>query len=221
MLISADGKISTGDIDSRDFDIDLKKIKGVKEGLYQYYDIEKTTDINSFNTGRVMAKIGVNTKKEPKIKSPCTFIIIDNKPHLTDKEVLYLTKWVKRLILVSTNKQHPAFKMQHLSNLEVAYYSKKIDLPKLFVELKDKFKMKRVTLQSGGSINAELFRKGLIDRLSVVVAPCIVGGKNTSSLVDGLSLRKESDLKYIKTLSLDKIKRLKNSYLHIIYKVAS
>lgn len=221
MLISADGKISTGDIDSRDFDIDLKKVKGVKEGLYQYYDIEKTTDINSFNTGRVMAKIGVNTKKEPKIKSPCTFIIIDNKPHLTGKGILYLTKWVRRLILVTTNKQHPALKMQNLNNLEVVYYSKKIDLLNLFVDLKEKFKMKRITLQSGGSMNAELFRNGLVDRLSIVVAPCIIGGKNTPSLVDGLSLRKEIDLKFIKTLTLDKIKRLKNSYLHIIYKVAS
>lgn len=221
MLMSADGKISTGDIDSRDFDIDLKKVKGVKEGLYQYYDIEKTTDINSFNTGRVMAKIGVNTKKEPQIKSPCTFIIVDNKPHLTDKGVLYLTKWVKRLILVTTNKQHPAFMMRNLNNLEVVFHSKKVDLTRLFIDLKEKFKMKKITLQSGGSMNAELFRKGLIDRLSVVVVPCIVGGKDTPSLVDGLSLRKDSDLKYIKTLSLDKVQKLKNSYLHIIYKVVS
>jgi len=35
MLTSLDGKISTGENDKRDFDKDLKKIKGIKEGLQQ------------------------------------------------------------------------------------------------------------------------------------------------------------------------------------------
>ena len=50
MLQSVDGKISTGDIDKRDFDRDLPKIKEVKNGLHQYYDIEKTTDMFLFFT---------------------------------------------------------------------------------------------------------------------------------------------------------------------------
>jgi len=39
MLMSVDGKISTGNIDNRDVDKDFPKIKGIKEGLKQYYDI--------------------------------------------------------------------------------------------------------------------------------------------------------------------------------------
>lgn len=46
MLMSVDGKISTGSVDALDFDKDFPKIKGIKDGLKQYYDIEKTTDIN-------------------------------------------------------------------------------------------------------------------------------------------------------------------------------
>ena len=53
MLMSVDGKISTGETDELDFDQDLPKISGVKEGLHQYYDIEKTTDLWSL-------KINVN-----------------------------------------------------------------------------------------------------------------------------------------------------------------
>ncbi len=221
MLISADGKISTGDVDSRDFDNDLKKIKGIKEGLHQYYEIEKMTDINSFNTGRVMAKIGVNDKKEPKFKSPCNFIIVDNKPHLTKSGVLYLTKWVRKLFLVTNNKNHPAFKMRNLENLEILYYPKKIDWIKLFIDLKTKYRMNKITIQSGGNMNAELLRAGLIDQVSIVVSPCLVGGKDTSSLIDGFSLRKENELQHVKALVLQKVKSLKNSYLHIVYKVIS
>lgn len=36
MLMSVDGKISTGKTDALDFDIDLPLIEGVKEGLQQY-----------------------------------------------------------------------------------------------------------------------------------------------------------------------------------------
>lgn len=63
MLSSVDGKISTGSGDTLDFDKDLPNIGGdVSKGLYQYYDIEQTTDLWSLNSGRVMNKMGVNRK---------------------------------------------------------------------------------------------------------------------------------------------------------------
>ena len=41
MLMSVDGKISTGVTDERHVDKDYKKIAGIKEGLAQYYEKEK------------------------------------------------------------------------------------------------------------------------------------------------------------------------------------
>lgn len=219
MLQSVDGKISTGDVDFRDVDKDFLKIKGVKEELYQYYDIEKTTDMFSLNTGRVMAKIGVNTKKDEPQKISCSFVIIDSKPHLDIRGVGYITKWAKKLYLVTSNKKHPAFKMPHSDNLEIIYYPRKIDLEDLFAKLKMEYKIKRLTIQSGGTLNAELIRQGLVDYLSLVVAPCLVGGENTPTLIDGESLRKDSELKHIKAMKLMECKMLKNSYLHLHYKL--
>jgi len=60
MLVSLDGKISTGITDDLDFDKDFPNINGLKEGLQQYYDIEQTTDLWSMNSGRVQEKMGVN-----------------------------------------------------------------------------------------------------------------------------------------------------------------
>ncbi len=45
MLMSVDGKISTGAVDSLDMDSDLPTLDGVREGLHQYYEIEQTTDL--------------------------------------------------------------------------------------------------------------------------------------------------------------------------------
>ena len=45
MLMSVDGKISTGVADELDVDKDFPRIAGVSEGLHQYYEIEQTTDL--------------------------------------------------------------------------------------------------------------------------------------------------------------------------------
>ena len=87
MLMSVDGKISTGASDNLDVDKDFPKIAGLKEGLHQYYEIEQTTDLWSLNSGRVQAKLGVNTKDMPN-KTPVSFVIIDNK-HLTEHGIRY------------------------------------------------------------------------------------------------------------------------------------
>lgn len=218
MLTSLDGKISIGDNDELDFDKNLPSIEGVREGLQQYYDIEKTTDIFSFNTGRVMAKIGVNSRTDKPNKMPVTFIIIDNRPHLTKSGIQYLSDWTKKLIIVTTNELHPASELS-LKNLDVLCYPTKIDFENLFLRLKKDFGANRVTIQSGGEMNSELIRKGLIDNISIVVAPVIVGGRNTSTLIDGESLHKESELKLIKALKLVSVTKLKESYLHLRYKV--
>lgn len=220
MIESLDGKISTGDVDSLDVDKDFKRIVGVKEGLHQYYKIEQTTDWYSLNTGRVMAKIGVNERTEEPKKIDVNFIIIDSKPHLNEKGLTYLAKWVKTLYLVTTNKQHPAYKVkEHYPNIEIIAYDNHIDLADLLTKMKEKYGAEKITIQSGGTLNAGWIRQGLIDRVSIVVAPCLIGGRNTQSLIGGESLHTEEDLKKVKALKLIKCDVLENSYLHVQYEV--
>ena len=85
MLMSVDGKITTGASDELDVDKNFPCIKGVKEGLHQYYELEQMTDLWSFNTGRVQKKLGVNEKEFPS-KSPVSFVLLDNH-HLTEHGV--------------------------------------------------------------------------------------------------------------------------------------
>ena len=56
VLVSVDGKISTGDRKEMDFDLDFPHIRGVKDGLNQYYDLELGTDEFSLNTGKTLAR---------------------------------------------------------------------------------------------------------------------------------------------------------------------
>jgi 2,5-diamino-6-(ribosylamino)-4(3H)-pyrimidinone 5'-phosphate reductase len=220
LIQSLDGKITTGDSDALDVDKDFPHISGVKEGLYQYYDLEKLTDPFSLNTGRVMAKIGVNTRTTVPTKIGCSFIIIDNKPHLTEKGTTYMAQWVNKLFLVTTNPNHPAFKLrQKYPNIELIFFDTTIDLSDLLEKLKNDYGIEKLTIQSGGTLNTSWIRDNLIDYVSIVIAPCLIGGTNTQSLLGGESLHSQTDLSKIKALELLRCDVLKHSYIHITYKV--
>ncbi|MDP3985170.1 MAG: dihydrofolate reductase family protein, partial [bacterium] len=212
-----DGKISSGDTDKLDVDRDWKRIKGVREGLWQYYALEKKTDLCFFISGRVLAKIGTNSKTKPQYKLPVTAVIIDNKPHLNQKGLTYLSSWLKKVIIVTTNKKHPA--QESFDNIEVVEYRSKINFVDLFKKLKTKYKINRITIQSGGSLNTKLLRDGLIDHLSIVIAPILIGGQKTPTLLDGETPHSIKELKKLKALKLTGVKRIKSSYLHLQYDV--
>ena len=219
MLESLDGKISSGSSDNLDVDKDFCRIDGVKEGLHQYYELEQDTDVFSLNTGRVMAKIGVNDKKEYREKMDVRFIIIDNKPHLNEKGIDYLCHWVGRLLLVTTNKEHIAFDLQEkYDNLEIMYYET-LDLKRLLEDLYSKYNVERLTIQSGGTLNSEFVRNKLIDFVNIVIAPIIVGGKDVATLVDGESITDESELNKLMPLRLLECNKLEDSYIQLKYEV--
>lgn len=219
MLMSLDGKINSGDSDELDVDRDWCTIDGVKEGLHQYYDIEKTTDWYSLNTGKVMAKIGVNDRKEIPQKIACRFIIIDNKPHLNENGIEYLCNWVEMLFLVTNNKNHPAYNVKdRLDNLNILYYDE-IDFNNVMEDLKKDYQVERITIQSGGTLNCEFLRKNLIDYVNIVIAPILVGGSTTNTLIDGKAISKIEELNKLKALKLIEAHVLQNSYVQLKYKV--
>ena len=215
MLMSVDGKISTGASDNLDVDKDFPKIAGVKEGLHQYYEIEQTTDLWSLNSGRVQAKIGVNTKEMPN-KTPVSFVIIDNK-HLTKHGIRYFCALSKQFVLVTSNKNHPAFEIQE-ANLHIIYQNE-LSLKDVLTKLKSEYSCEKITIQTGGTLNGLFLREKLIDYIDIVVAPVLIGGKDTSSLIDGKSLLSESELSQLGVLKLQECIVLESSYLRLRYEV--
>ena len=219
MLMSLDGKISSGNNDELDADKDWCKIDGVKEGLNQYYEIEKTTDWYSLNTGRTMAKIGINEIKEKPQKVEVRFIIIDRKPHLNEKGIEYLCNWTEKTFIVTDNKKHPAYNLlDKYDNLEIIYYDN-IDLVTLMEDLKNNYSVEKITIQSGGTLNGEFLRNNLIDYVHIVIAPLLVGGADTSTLIDGKAITQVEELNKLKALKLIECNVLEDSYIQLKYKV--
>ena len=217
MLMSVDGKISTGVTDDLDFDKDLPHIPGVKEGLPQYYDIEQTTDLWSLNSGRVQAKVGVNEKELPP-KTPVSFVLIDNH-HLTENGVHYFCARSKEFVLVTSNREHPAFKVNE-PNLHIIYQDK-LNLRDMLRQLKESYGCDRITIQTGGTLNGLFLREKLFDYVDIVVAPLLVGGKDTTTLIDGESILTQEQLSKLGVLELESVQPLNGSYIRLRYKVVS
>ena len=215
MLMSVDGKISPGASDDLDVDKDFPNITGLKEGLSQYYEIEQTTDLWSFNTGRVQAKMGVNEKSIPE-KTPVSFVLLDNN-HLTEHGVKYFCAKSKEFVLITTNKDHPAFDVSE-ENLQIIYQDS-LSLEDALIELREKYGCERITIQSGGTVNGMFLRQKLFDYVDIVVAPVLIGGKETSTLIDGSSIVKEDELDKLGVLSFigcDVLNRQANRKIEVL-----
>lgn len=217
MLSSLDGKISTGNSLDLDVDKDFPKFEGLKEGLYQYYDIEQTTDLWSLNSGFVQAKMGVNEKPYPE-KGPVSYVIIDNK-NLTEHGVHYFCERSQKFVLVTPNKNHPAFSVKS-DNLFIILQDK-LDLREALEKLYSEFACERITIQIGGTLNGLFLREKLFDYVDIVVAPVLIGGKDTASLIDGPSITNQNELNKLGVLELEKCDVLKDSYIRLTYKVIS
>ena len=214
MLMSVDGKISTGATDKLDVDKDFPKISGLKEGLSQYYEIEQTTDLWSFNTGRVQAKMGVNEKPLP-AKTPVSFVILDNT-HLNENGIKYFCAKSKEFVLLTSNKNHPAFNVKE-DNLHI--FCKENFSLKEALEYLYSLGCERLTVQSGGTVNSLFLREKLFDAVDIVVAPVLIGGKDTATLIGGKSLMSEEELSLLGVLKLTDCTVLKDSYLRLRYEV--
>ncbi len=215
MLMSVDGKISTGSVDELDVDRDLPEITGVREGLHQYYEIEQTTDLWSFNTGRVQEKMGVNEKEMPG-KTPVSFVLLDNR-HLTEHGIRYFCELSDQFVLITQNSDHPAFGIK-ADNLHIIYQDK-LSLPEALKCLKKDFRCERLTIQSGGTVNGLFLREKLFDYVNIVVAPVLIGGKDTATLIDGRSLVSTSQLGELGVLKLLECRVLEDSYINLKYEV--
>jgi 2,5-diamino-6-(ribosylamino)-4(3H)-pyrimidinone 5'-phosphate reductase len=217
---SLDGKITTGTGYARTFEKDFLLIPSLNLGLKLYSDIKNDLDKTILNSGKSLVRAGINDHLETPQKSDLNMVVIDNYPHLNEIGITYLAKSLNKLYIVTSNENHPAHDLyKNFDNIELICFKSVIDFKNLLNKLKDTYEISNITISSGGTLNAEFVRRGLIDRISLLIAPCLIGGEKTSSLIDGESLELDEELNKIKTLKLLECSSLEASYLHLVYEV--
>lgn len=148
-------------------------------------------------------------------KTLVSIVILDNH-HLTRRGVEYFCARSREFVLATANPRHPASEVA-ADNLHIFQHTSVWG--DLLRYLKENFGCERITVQTGGALNGRLLRQKLLDYVDVVVAPALVGGKDTASLVDGPSLQSVQQLGELGVLSLEEAQVLEHSYLRLKYRV--
>ena len=68
-------------------------------------------------------------------------------------------------------------------------------------------------------MNGLFLREKLFDYVDIVVAPVLIGGKDTATLIDGQSLQTKDELGKLAVLRLTEASALQNSYVRLRYQV--
>ena len=60
----------------------------------------------------------------------------------------------------------------------------RVDLKKALKELQARYGLRTLRIDSGGTLSAILLKEGLIDEISVIMSPCIVGNADTAHFIN-------------------------------------
>jgi 2,5-diamino-6-(ribosylamino)-4(3H)-pyrimidinone 5'-phosphate reductase len=91
-----------------------------------------------------------------------------------------------------------------------------VDLPLALERIGERFGVRTLMLEGGGGINGSMLRAGLVDEVSVLVAPVVDGRVGTASLFDV-----EGDGVAPRRLALEAVERRADDVLWLRYRVAS
>ena len=204
--------------------------KPLLKGYNKYYKIEKKFKANAWLCGRVTAEIYAYGKniKLPQVKGNerssdnIVFqklgtnyaIVIDTKGQLRWKT----NKLFGDHLVIIATKSTPKNYLAYLKNNGISYIiggRKEINFSKVFQTLKTKLHIRRLLIEGGGILNGSILKAGLIDEISILIVPLVVGSVNAPSVFDTEPLLPNE---LPKRFQLFDLKQLKDDLIWVRYK---
>lgn len=207
---SVDGKLVSGDSYPHDRDKSWKLKPGVRGYLQQAYDTGTAPGIYNLVVGESLAQTGLNQRKGKPAKQNLRLIVIDHHRDLTVQGILYLARTITKLIIVCGHK-HPITALQNLPHNLSLITQPRFNRQDLMQALTRR-QVKKVTIQSAGTMNAKWLNDGLVDFLTVIVYPLMVGTSGTAAL-------ESSHLSTVRPLRLIESKPFNFNYIALNYQV--
>src|SRR3989344_977825 len=209
LSVSVDGRITSHDSDPFDTDKTWKDQPGVRAILQRFYDFSDPHTC-SLTTGLAMKKAGVNFRVETPQKMNVPLIVFDAEKDLTPRGMLYLSQCVKHLYIIGYLSIYKKLKKKP-KNLIWIPYEKRAPLLEVMHQLYTRG-VRAVVMHSAGLLNARWIAEGLVDHLTVIVAPLLVGKNGTSMLMDTVPFS-------VRPLTLVETRAISDSYLFLRYDV--
>lgn len=145
-------------------------------------------------------------------------VVVDSRGRVRDWQAMLESGfWRSALALVSAAT--PAEYLNYLDRRRVPYFvsgRERVDLRAALAELHGRYDVKLVRVDSGGSLNGALLRAGLVDEVSLLVHPYLVGGTSPRSFFQAPDL---TSAEGVIPLKLTHVERQDNGTLWLRYQV--
>ena len=205
--ISIDGKIATRTGDSK---------LSSKQDSVRLHKLRSKVDAILVGKNTVFQDNPLLTVRHTRGKNPIR-IVLDSKGTISKKsKILQTSDKIPTIIAVSKSITKSNFyKLKKFPVQVIVAGENFVNIKLLLKKLLDK-KIKTILVEGGGTINWEFIKQNLFDELIITLSPCIIGGNDAISFVQGQGFEKISNSP---NLRLKLIKRLKNHLVLYYVKV--
>jgi 2,5-diamino-6-(ribosylamino)-4(3H)-pyrimidinone 5'-phosphate reductase len=155
----------------------------------------------------------------PESKPDHWLIIVDSRGRIRNLAQLRRQPYWRDVIILCSQATPPAH-LDYLRQQEVEYLitgTAKVDLPAALTQLKACYGFDLIRIDSGGTLNGVLLRAGLVDEVSLLVNPTLVGGTSPQSIFVAPDLTSTAG---IIPLKLTHLEQLPDDILWLRYEVS-
>jgi 2,5-diamino-6-(ribosylamino)-4(3H)-pyrimidinone 5'-phosphate reductase len=202
------------------------RLTGFIPDLELYYGLAATfnEDATLVGSKTILAAPETNEETEEAFDDPQqnptdprgTLIIVDGKGQVRNWHMLKKAGIWRNFIALCTSET-PKEYLDYLTKRHIAPIitgKNHVNLKESLGILYQKHNIKRIRVDSGGTLNGILLHEGLVDEISIIINPSLVGGTPTPTLFDN---NQEKTIENTKTLTLTHNETLKNGNVWIRY----
>lgn len=135
-------------------------------------------------------------------------VVVDSQGRVRNWHVIR-TEPYWRDVIVLCSQATPQEYLDYLSSRRIEHIvagEERVDLRTALEELGEHYGMRRVRVDSGGTLAGVLLRAGLVDEVSVLVNPALVGGTSARSMFVAPDLTSPEGVIPLKLLDVEKLR---------------
>lgn len=145
---------------------------------------------------------------EPSPEAQALLVVVDSRGRIHNwPQIRYSPYWRDAVVLCS--RSTPIEYIDDLKQQGIAYIivgDDRVDLCAALEELNARFGVKAIRVDSGGALNGALLRAGLIDEVSVLITPTLVGGSTPRSIFTAPDLTSPDGVVSLKLIQVEQLR---------------
>ena len=197
------------------------RLDGLTENLGLYYELAGTIGadaiLSSSNTMLAAYPDPVDTPQETRERySEQLLAVVDSRGRIPNWRRIRSEPWWGDCVVIcstSTATEYVAY-LEEVGIPRIVAGRERADLGLALEQLATEHGVKRIRVDSGGTLNGVLLRQGLVDEVSVLVEPRLVGGVSSRSIFIAEDLASDEDAL---PAVLSEVRSLEGGYVWLRY----